>query len=1207
MNPERVDIGILTVIPVELWAVIDTLGLDHRYKAAGTVYRTGTIASRFGRTYTVAVMCIGEAGNPSATAATHDMIATLTPRCILLMGIAAGIRGKIKIGQVVFAERVVAYESGAAEDDERGNASFRHRPDTNRPSHALWQDVVNYRPDADRIRARFEDANGRIPDPANGQEDAFDAYVVRSLSSSLATVASGETLFKSRSLLAKLRDVHGKIEAADMEGAGFFEGCRRSNTPCLVIRGISDFGDEFKDDRFHEFASRAAAAVMADFIANGLDLADGAPALDGKQVTRELPPSLRPRPRGPIGAPIVPPHFRPRRHEFEALKRCLLAERPGSAENGSGRVGILGMPGSGKTVLAADLARDSAVQQAYPDGVHWITVGRSPTIADLQNELLHQMTGAVPVAASEVKNALRSAIGTACPLIVLDDVWESEHAYAFCESCGPARLLVTTRNAPVLLGIGAARYPVDRLNPEDAIALLADWAGTQPTDLPVEAPAIAERCGYLPLALAAVGATVRDGPHAWSDALARLRRAGLTDVGQPSADYAYRDLDRALDVSIDALAVPDRERYLDLAVFPEDQSIPEDVLAQLWETDELTARTCMQRFAERSLVSKATAQGREAIMLHDLYRDLIRKRRAAELPELHARLLRAWSHEPHATGSYAWRWTNYHRARAGWLGRLLNERSAASGGATTASNAVAEERDYLAAGALLWEQAETSQDRPAARFLARVAATATVHHDVGVWEQRLTEPLLNEPERNVLALAPGQMTPGEGEQVLRALVARDGERTPERRRAEIHLAAQAVVRVGGLPNAAIVAVADGCLSVAGRHDCASGSELTKAVRTFPRNAAFAPAFDTLARFVARGPSGPQRDAALEWAAEALLDGWVKERALPGDLSLAERDWVAILAESNHLNELFAPLGGTDTDAKVKAVLRLVEIGFRSRVGVLAGLPESTATRLAAAVFDAALAPAPEARVSATALAWLAKARLLNAPRANLDPELIAALAAGVTASSTADEARGLLALTLAKLTTAPEDPWDQALRWAKMADFDLPLEPAVSRAHPDETMLSVIDYAENRLAQAVHSGNTVDDRNALWLALALGRFGIVTTASAALTARALLGELPDSNVTQEAIMHLGRAGTPSAEEALLRIYAESTRVAEREWCFLALVGNGSPAAWRIMREGGSSPSDRERKTLDVLLSPAKTHQRPAQGIVIRLARWLLRR
>src|SRR5678815_5487340 len=47
---------------------------------------------------------------------------------------------------------------------------------------------------------------------------------------------------------------------------------RPGAVPWLIIRGISDFGDGLKDDRFHAFASCAAAAVLYDFIAHGLHL-----------------------------------------------------------------------------------------------------------------------------------------------------------------------------------------------------------------------------------------------------------------------------------------------------------------------------------------------------------------------------------------------------------------------------------------------------------------------------------------------------------------------------------------------------------------------------------------------------------------------------------------------------------------------------------------------------------------------------------------------------------------------------------------------------------------------------------------------------------------------------------------------------------------------------------------------------------------------
>lgn len=55
-----------------------------------------------------------------------------------------------------------------------------------------------------------------------------------------------------------------------MEAVGIFAACTQHGTPSLVIRGISDFGDDKKDNSFHDLASRAAAIVAADMVAFGM-------------------------------------------------------------------------------------------------------------------------------------------------------------------------------------------------------------------------------------------------------------------------------------------------------------------------------------------------------------------------------------------------------------------------------------------------------------------------------------------------------------------------------------------------------------------------------------------------------------------------------------------------------------------------------------------------------------------------------------------------------------------------------------------------------------------------------------------------------------------------------------------------------------------------------------------------------------------------
>jgi hypothetical protein len=77
-------------------------------------------------------------------------------------------------------------------------------------------------------------------------------------------------------------------------------------------------------------------------------------------------------------------------------------------------------------------------------------------------------------------------------------------------------------------------------------------------------------------------------------------------------------------------------------VFPEDQPIPEGPLAILWKLEELDTRDCMTRLIARSLASRPELMGSEALMLHDLQRDLIHKRREKQLPSLHGQLVDSW-------------------------------------------------------------------------------------------------------------------------------------------------------------------------------------------------------------------------------------------------------------------------------------------------------------------------------------------------------------------------------------------------------------------------------------------------------------------------------------------------------------------------------------------------------------------------------------
>jgi NB-ARC domain len=64
-----------------------------------------------------------------------------------------------------------------------------------------------------------------------------------------------------------------------------------------------------------------------------------------------------------------------------ALKAKLLGGDRSVAITGRGQaVGIQGMGGVGKSVLAAAVARDKKVRQTSLDGIHWVTIGQNPNL-----------------------------------------------------------------------------------------------------------------------------------------------------------------------------------------------------------------------------------------------------------------------------------------------------------------------------------------------------------------------------------------------------------------------------------------------------------------------------------------------------------------------------------------------------------------------------------------------------------------------------------------------------------------------------------------------------------------------------------------------------------------------------------------------------------------------------------------------------------
>ncbi|RME99475.1 MAG: toll/interleukin-1 receptor domain-containing protein, partial [Alphaproteobacteria bacterium] len=356
-------------------------------------------------------------------------------------------------------------------------------------------------------------------------------------------------------------------------------------------------------------------------------------------------PTVRPTPKHArlFNVPPEPMNFIERADELNKLRRTVIGD---DTDRTIALTALQGMGGIGKSVLAAMLCNDPVVRAAFPDGIVWIAVGRE---ANGIMPMTHKIATALgdPLGHYESEAAAITRLHKILPeksvLLVFDDVWDEDCIKPFRIEAPQCRTLFTTRSMEVIENVGATPVQVDILSPEQALDLLAKWAGQSVDSLPDEAHEVAHECGRLPLALAMVGAMAGKNENGWARALHRLRNADLDKI-KKHFDYTHATLMRALQVSVDDLTESERERYYDFAVFREETVIPASTLATWWEThgfDEFDTEDMLEIFVKRSLLRDA---GDNRYTMHDLQLDFIRKQVGDDaLPTLHDSLLTAFN------------------------------------------------------------------------------------------------------------------------------------------------------------------------------------------------------------------------------------------------------------------------------------------------------------------------------------------------------------------------------------------------------------------------------------------------------------------------------------------------------------------------------------------------------------------------------------
>lgn len=172
---------------------------------------------------------------------------------------------------------------------------------------------------------------------------------------------------------------------------------------------------------------------------------------------------------------------------------------------------IEGWPGVGKSTTIAAFAHDPALKTSLPDGILWTSLGENPNLLSklmIWGEALHLIPPGKTLSLDELSSKINAALRDRRMLLLVDDVWQVEHATPFRVGGQGCTLVMSSRLNNVARSLAPSSADVYRLpvlNDEFALSLLRRLAPQAIDAHPTESLELVHNLEGLPLALQVAG------------------------------------------------------------------------------------------------------------------------------------------------------------------------------------------------------------------------------------------------------------------------------------------------------------------------------------------------------------------------------------------------------------------------------------------------------------------------------------------------------------------------------------------------------------------------------------------------------------------------------------------------------------------------------------------------------------------------------
>ncbi|WP_180851530.1 hypothetical protein [Stenotrophomonas maltophilia] len=204
------------------------------------------------RTIEVVAACAPRKGMPMSAALAAKMAHIFKPKVLAMVGICAGVRGKVALGDIVVADPTWDWGSGKHAQNLDSTPVFRAAPYQS----ALRSDIASL------IQAECRDSTLCSAVSAGWKDKVPGGR----LSMHLGPMASGASVLAHDGAIGPIIEEHREVIGVEMEAYAVMAAAELCGTSPLVIKSVCDFADAEKSDGWQQYAAYTSAACLAYLI-----------------------------------------------------------------------------------------------------------------------------------------------------------------------------------------------------------------------------------------------------------------------------------------------------------------------------------------------------------------------------------------------------------------------------------------------------------------------------------------------------------------------------------------------------------------------------------------------------------------------------------------------------------------------------------------------------------------------------------------------------------------------------------------------------------------------------------------------------------------------------------------------------------------------------------------------------------------------------